>query len=79
MPRNTEIEYEIEKEIGVLGQSFRGWQKELNLIRWNGKNSKFDIRDWSPNHESMSKGITLNEDEARALYCVLGEYFEKNQ
>lgn len=28
----AEIKYEITKELGVLGESPRGWTKELNLI-----------------------------------------------
>lgn len=31
-----EFSYEIVEEIGVLSQNSRGWQKELNLVSWNG-------------------------------------------
>lgn len=70
-----EIKYEIEKEIGVLSQRDSGWVKELNIVNWNDKGGKFDIREWSPDHVKMSKGITLSEDELFKLYELLKEYF----
>ena len=72
----ADIKYEIQKEIGVLSESTRDWQKELNLISWNGKPAKYDLRDWSPEHEKMGKGVTLSEDEARKLYEILRDIFE---
>lgn len=71
-----EIKYEIVEELGVLSESAKGWQKELNLISWNGAEPKYDLRDWSPNHEKMGKGITLNADEAQELYKLLGKIVE---
>lgn len=58
------IEYEIIEEIGVLSENARGWRKELNKISWNGRPPKYDIRDWSEDHEKMGKGITLTDEEA---------------
>jgi len=62
-----DLRYEIIKHIGVLSESGKGWRKELNLISWNGKEPKYDLRDWSPNHEKMGKGITLRKDELEKL------------
>ncbi len=61
-----EFSYEIVEEIGVLSQNSRGWQKELNLVSWNGNPPKFDLRDWAPDHEKMGKGVTLSNDEFEA-------------
>ena len=66
-----EIQYEIVKEIAVLSASDRGYTKEINLISWNGKEPKYDIRSFSPNREKCGKGITLNADEAAALLEAL--------
>lgn len=65
------IEYEIIEEIGVLSENARGWQKELNKISWNGRPPKYDIRDWSEDHEKMRKGITLTDEEAEVLKKLL--------
>lgn len=67
----ADIKFEIEKEIGKLSESSKGWTKELNLISWNGKEAKYDLRDWAPEHEKMGKGITLNKDELKALKDLL--------
>ena len=62
-----EIKYEIIESLGVLSESSKGWTKELNKISWNGGAPKYDIRDWAPEHEKMGKGVTLSEDEMKAL------------
>lgn len=68
-----EFKYEITKELGVLSESNKGWRKELNLISWNGAAPKYDLREWAPNHEKMGKGVTLSEDEAKALFKLLAK------
>lgn len=72
----AEIKYEITEEIGVLSSSSKGWNKELNKVSWNDGAPKYDIRDWSPEHEKMGKGVTLTEEEARQLYELLGKVIE---
>jgi hypothetical protein len=69
----AELSYEIVKELGVLSVSPKGWQKELNMISWNGREPKYDIRDWAPNHEKMGKGLTLSAEEANELRKLLLE------
>ena len=66
-----EIQYKIVKEIAVLSASDSGYTKEINLISWNGREPKYDIRSFSPNREKCGKGITLNADEAAALLEAL--------
>ena len=66
-----EIQYQIVKEIVVLSASDSGYTKEINLISWNGKEPKYDIRNFSPNREKCGKGITLTSDEAAALLKAL--------
>ncbi|KMN42274.1 MULTISPECIES: YdbC family protein [Bacillus] len=67
----ADIKFEIKENVGVLSQSPKGWTKELNLISWNGKEAKYDLRDWAPNHEKMGKGITLTVEELKTLNNVL--------
>ena len=68
-----DIQYEITKHIGILSENAKGWRKELNLVGWNGREPKYDIREWSPDHEKMGKGITLSVEEAGALKRLLEE------
>ncbi len=69
----AEFTYEIVEEIAVLSENDKGWRKELNLIAWNGRDPKFDIRDWAPNHEKMGKGVTLTQEELKQLGAVLSK------
>ncbi|MEI5990261.1 hypothetical protein A5881_001754 [Enterococcus termitis] len=62
-----EFSYEIVEEIAVLSENTQGWRKELNLVSWNGRPPKFDLRDWSADHEKMGKGITLTNEEFEIL------------
>ena len=66
-----DITFEIVEHVGVISVYPTGWKKELNIVAWNGGNEKFDIRDWDPNHEHMSRGITLHKDEAKKLFELL--------
>ena len=65
------IQFDIEKHIGVISSEKSGWQKELNMVSWNGRTAKLDIRDWAPGRQKMGKGITLTTDEAAALAELL--------
>ena len=67
----SEIKYEIIKKVGVLSTSASGWAKELNLISWNDRDAKYDIREWSPDGEKMGKGVTLSREELLALKELL--------
>jgi hypothetical protein len=69
----SEIKYEIIKKIGVLSKSASGWAKELNLISWNDRDAKYDIREWAPDGEKMGKGVTLSKDELLALKELLNQ------
>lgn len=69
----AELKYEIIETVGVLSESTKGWTKELNLISWNGREPKYDLRDWAPNKEKMGKGVTLTKEELEKLKTVLLE------
>jgi len=67
----AEITFDIVKSFGVISEEKGGWRKELNMVSWNGRTPKLDIRDWSPDHAKMGKGITLTKDEAAKLVELL--------
>ncbi|MEL7597670.1 MAG: YdbC family protein [Clostridiaceae bacterium] len=68
-----DIKYEIKETIAVVSESSKGWSKELNLISWSGRDPKYDLRDWAPEHEKMGKGITLSAEELKKLKDILNE------
>ena len=69
----ADFKYDIVEEIGVISENSKGWTKELNLISWNGAKPKYDLRDWSPGHEKMGKGITLTEEEVHSLKEIINK------
>ena len=69
----SEVRFEIKEHIGTLSESAKGWTKELNIVSWNDGAPKYDLRDWSPDHTKMGKGITLNEDEISMLRKFLNQ------
>ncbi|MDO4280824.1 MAG: YdbC family protein [Peptococcaceae bacterium] len=69
----ADLKFNIEREIAVLSTNTKGWSKEINLVSWNDRPAKYDIREWSPDHDRMGKGITLTEEEVQALADALKE------
>jgi hypothetical protein len=67
----TEITFEIKETLGILSESAKGWKKELNLMSWNGREPKYDIREWDSEHEKMGKGLTFSKDELGKLRDLL--------
>ena len=62
----AEFTYEITERIAVLSTNARGWERQLNMISWNGNAPKYDIRDWS-------KGISLTAEELKTLKDILND------
>jgi hypothetical protein len=67
----VDFNYEVTETIAVLSESSKGWTKELRLISWNGREPKYDIREWSPDGSKMGKGITLSDEEVAVLKKAL--------
>ena len=68
------INVRILEQAGVLSTSKRGWTTELNLVSWNGRPAKYEIRTWSPDHTQMGKGATFTLDELHTLYKLLSQW-----
>ena len=49
----------------------------FNLVFWNGREPKYDIREWSSEHDKMGKGLTLSKDELEALKGILEKFREE--
>ncbi|MDR2370342.1 MAG: hypothetical protein LBD71_02580 [Treponema sp.] len=74
-----DFDFNVEKHYGVLSAEKGGWKKELNLVSWNGRTPKLDIRDWAPGHEKMGKGLTLSREEAVKLMELLSVALGKEE
>lgn len=83
MRKNDDFTYELLEHVGRLESTIteskggHTWQKEVNIVSWNGNPAKIDIRDWNEDHTRMSKGIALTEEEAKEVMEILERYFGK--
>lgn len=71
----ADITYEVKKVIGVISEG-KSSKRELRLISWNGREPKYDIRDWwtdKDGNEKMGKGITLTAEELTKLVEIAKE------
>lgn len=65
------VNFEIVKSIHQFpSEEGALWHKELNLVSWNGRMPKYDIRDWTDGNRQPGRGITLTSDELRELIEV---------
>ena len=62
----SDCTFTIEKHIATLSGGEGEVSKQINRISWNGKPAVIDIRAWSSKNRPY-KGITLTNDEAKAL------------
>ena len=53
------------------GKRAAGGTRKINMISWNGREPKVDIRDWSPEHDKMSKVLTFTKDELVELTKIV--------
>lgn len=64
------MDCKIIETVAVLSRK-GAWSLELNLVSWDDKPMKYDIRKWNEDHTRCSKGITLTESEAGVLLNAL--------
>lgn len=69
----ADFKFDIKQNLGVISESTKGWKREVNVMTWNKKKPKVDIREWDENHEKMGKGITLNKEELKELKEILNQ------
>lgn len=69
-----EVTFEVVHHLGVLGTSQRGWTKEVNLVSWNNRPARLDIRDWNPDHSRMGRGVAINGEETLILKDLLSNF-----
>ena len=71
--REKDFVFDIIEHIGDLKAFPNGWTKELNIVKWNDSDPKYDIRDWNETHSRMTRGVTLRPDEMQRVAELLQE------
>lgn len=67
----SDFKFSIVKNLGVIAEGKEGWKKEVNLVSWNDRKPKLDIREWDETHMRMKKGMTFNSSEIKELKSIL--------
>lgn len=72
------FEYEVVDTLVVLSKKDyeKGYKvsKELRLIKWNGGDAKYDLREWctdADGNERPYKGISLSEEELNLIISTI--------
>ncbi len=75
------FKYNIVKALGIISErtDYDGNKqtKEVNMVSWNGREPKIDIREWNEDHTKMSKGLTLTPEEEEMLCMILHEHIRE--
>lgn len=72
--RNDDTLVKIVEHVADLEEYSNGWLRELNIVSWNSGPPKWDIRQWSPDHSRMSRGITMTNEEMDILVKAYTEH-----
>lgn len=73
---NDEIKMEVLEKCGVISEGANGWTTELRYISWNGREPRYDIRQWGVSEdgtEKCGKGITLTGEQLEKLGKIIAE------
>jgi hypothetical protein len=41
------------------------------MVSWHDREPKYDIREWSEDHEKLGKGVALTAEEIKKLWDIL--------
>ena len=71
------VEHQIIENITTLSESIQN-AKRLAIVQWADNPARLELRQWLKNEEGEKpgKGITLTDEEARALYVGLHKYLQ---
>ena len=68
-------EYEVKEHIDTIMVGFRGFSKEVSIVKWNDKNPVFDIKAWRVSDRDglqyPLRGITFSKEEFIKLREIL--------
>ncbi len=67
----ADAKYSILKTLVVFPKEGK-YHKELNLVEWNGRKAKYDLRGWNDDRSEMTRGVTLTKEELAILKEGLG-------
>ncbi|MBO4360358.1 MAG: hypothetical protein J5822_05725 [Eubacteriaceae bacterium] len=71
--------YTLEKELGIVSESYPGRALRLDLVSWDGMRPTYDVRVWTDGRKLWGSGISLSREEADALRKLLDAALEDGE
>ena len=69
--------FKIHEEIAVISRKPSGWTLELNVVSFNGKEAKYDLREWKDGHTSLRPGVRFSESDLKPLMEAIQKRLEE--
>ncbi len=74
-----DFSFEIVEHICTIAEGRQdGYSKELNYVAFNGKNPKWDVREWNTDHTKMTKGLNFTDEEIYKIATAAMERLGRN-
>jgi hypothetical protein len=71
--KQKEIKIEIIETLGTLSEPSSDHVEQLNSVRWDDKEIRFDIRSFAADNECVGEGITLTINGMKRLWAVMND------
>lgn len=70
--------FKIHEKIGVVSEKLNGWTLELNVVSFNGRDAKYDLREWRNDHTELRTGARFSESDLKPLMELIRKHLEEN-
>ena len=70
--------FKIHEKIGIVSERPNGWALELNVVSFNGRDARYDLREWRNDHTELRNGARFSESDLKPLMELIGKHLEEN-
>ena len=71
-------EYEVKEHIDTIMVGFRGFSKEVSIVKWNDKKPVFDIRAWRVSDRDGLQYAHSFEEQQEEVATKVNEFLRLN-
>lgn len=69
---NSTLKFEIIEHIETLS-SYKRTVREFNIVKWNNRDPKYDIRSWDLKHKHPEKGICVTKEQLSEIIDAISD------
>lgn len=70
--------FKILENIGVVSEKPNGWTLELNIVSFNGRDARYDLREWRNDHTELRNGARFSESDLKPLMELIRKHLEES-